>query len=130
LLPDGSTTAPQFRTGGVAPYVKSTALGELSLNQMTSSILNTAPDATGTQLSSGILYKAFVHASIANQARGGICLISAGPDGIYYSATDGPGSSGDPIDGGGTIQFNVITGANAPAKIMDEFDDVRVFGGA
>jgi hypothetical protein len=115
-----NTPAPQFLGGALLPYVQSASLGELQKDQTVYSILNTAPDAFAT------LSKMLVHPAIAEQAKGGICLISAGPDGIYYSRTDGPGTEGAPIDdivANGTAEYNNI-------KVIDDYDDIRVFGGA
>jgi type II secretory pathway pseudopilin PulG len=126
LLPDGSPTQSQFAAAGLWPYVKSDSLGDLQQNQTTSggnqraSILNTAPDGNAT------LAKFIAHPAIANQAKGGICLISAGPDGVYFSRVDGPGSQGTPID---DIVTNSNNEYNNP-KVVDDYDDVRVFGGA
>jgi hypothetical protein len=116
-----SSPAPQFLFAGILPYVTSTSLGELAQAQAGSggrSILNTAPNANAT------LAKILEHAAIANQARGGLCLISAGPDGVYFSRTDGPGTEAAPVDD------IVSPGPNSNAKVVDSYDDIRVFGGA
>jgi prepilin-type N-terminal cleavage/methylation domain-containing protein len=118
LTPDGGSIAPQFVGDALNPYVRSTQLGELASDQMNRSILNTAPNPNGT------LAKILAHAAIDNQARGGLCLISAGPDGVYFSRTDGPGSEGTPVDD------IVSPGPNSNPKVVDSYDDVRVFGGA
>ncbi len=111
--------APQFLRGGLLMYIQATSLGELAKDQSTTSILNTAPDVNAT------LSRMLVHASIDNQAKGGMCLISAGPDGVYYSRFDGPGTNSAPVDDivtNGTAEFNNI-------KVVNDYDDVRVFGG-
>src|SRR5262245_31946091 len=59
--------------------------------------------------------------------RGAFMLWSAGADGVYFSSADGPGSEGQPIDQGGPYNVDNVV-ANGP-KVIDEFDDVRVFGG-
>lgn len=120
VAPANNTPAPQFLPGGLAPYVSSTALGELAKDQVTLSILNTSPDSNLT------LAKMLVHPALADQAKGGICLISAGADGVYFSRLDGPGSQGAPID-------DIVTNPapeNNNIKVVDDYDDVRVFGGA
>jgi hypothetical protein len=55
-------------------------------------------------------------------ARGAFALISAGPDGIYFSAIDGPGGPSAPIT-------DLTTIINVGPRVLDEFDDVRVYGG-
>ncbi|HVP73854.1 MAG TPA: prepilin-type N-terminal cleavage/methylation domain-containing protein [Phycisphaerales bacterium] len=119
VAPANNAPAPQFLRGGLLMYIQATSLGELAKDQSTTSILSTAPDTDAT------LAKMLMHAAIDNQAKGGMCLISAGPDGVYYSRFDGPGSNSTPIDDivtNGTPEFNNI-------KVVDDYDDVRVFGG-
>ncbi len=116
-----NSPAPQFLFAGVLPYVSSTSLGELAQAQAGAggrSILNTAPDPNAT------LAKILEHAAITNQARGGLCLISAGPDGVYFSRTDGPGTESTPVDD------IVSAGPNSNPNVLDSYDDVRVYGGA
>ena len=112
-----ASPAPQFLFAGTRPYLMSDELGELSQNQG-SSILRSAPNPNAT------LAKLLVHPAIANQARGGLCLISAGQDGIFFSRTDGPGSQSTPVDD------IVSAGPNSNPNVVDSYDDVRVFGGA
>lgn len=130
LVADANNTpAPQFLRAGVLPYIESNSLGELGKNQTNSngnqatSILNSATDRNAT------LGKILEHPAIAGQARGGFCLISAGPDGIFYSRVDGPGSEAVGVDD--------ITSPPLPAndpkanpKVIDDYDDIRMFGGA
>ena len=103
-------------------YVLSNSLGELAKDQTTLSILNTATDADAT------LAKVLVHAAIDNQAKGGMCLISAGPDGVYFSRFDGPGSNATPVDDI-TVPPLPAGDPNSNVKVVDDYDDVRVFGG-
>lgn len=110
--------APQFLRGGIVPYIQSTSLGELAKDQTALSILMTAPDVQST------LGRTLAHASIDNQARGTLCLISAGPDGVFFSRIDGPGNETTPVD-------DIISaGPNSNIKVVDDYDDIRVFGGA
>ncbi len=118
--PANVSPAPQFLRGGLLPYIQSTALGELQKDQVVNSILNTSPNTDAT------LARLLTHPAIDNQAKGGICLISAGPDGIYFSRIDGPGSNAAPID-------DIVTNPNAEynnIKVVDDYDDIRIFGGA
>ncbi len=117
---------PQFYTQGMMPYTRSTALGEFGKDQDTLSILNTAddPDATFAQI--------LRHPSLGNfgtdifaqagTAQGAYILISAGPDGIYFSEQDGPGTPANPID-------DIVTGDYDNPAIVKEYDDIRIFGG-
>ncbi len=59
-------------------------------------------------------------------ARGAYALISAGPDGIFFSTQDGVGSPNEPI-GTGDLAWPAFLERGAQA--FDEFDDLRVFGG-
>ena len=54
--------------------------------------------------------------------RGEYILISAGPDGIFFSNTDGPGSPGSPSS-------NILTGNNGTPTVVNEYDDIIVAGG-
>ena len=54
---------------------------------------------------------------------GSFMLISAGPDGVYYSASDGPGTQSNPV-----IDLTSKAETNIPT-IIKEYDDVRLFGG-
>jgi hypothetical protein len=57
-------------------------------------------------------------------ARGEFVLISAGPDGIFFSAGDGPGSAAT-----GMQVTDLSQPPNNHAKVVEEFDDVLHFGG-
>jgi hypothetical protein len=59
-------------------------------------------------------------------ARGSIVLISAGPDGIYFAATDGPGSTETPIGGN---DYPVEDFIGAGTGVLEKFDDVVYCGG-
>lgn len=65
---------------------------------------------------------------IGGVAKGSIFLLSAGPDGIYYSAADGPGTIGKPIGSGGYIYDDFLADCRDP-KLIDTFDDIRIHGG-
>jgi len=111
---------PQFLYETLNPYIKSSGLGEMGRSQVTFSILNTAPDDFAT------LARFLVHPTLDNTARGAFCLVSAGPDGVYFSRENGAGSQSAPID-------NIVDNPTNPdlnnIRIVDEYDDVRIFGG-
>jgi prepilin-type N-terminal cleavage/methylation domain-containing protein len=131
---------PQFEIrgaalgGGVDDYLGSTALGESSRNQVygggnpSGSIL-TAPtaDKNFAQILRHPGVSPSVFSSINNvyqgTPKGSFVLISAGADGVFFSAADGPGSGGAPIASGDLL------GVTADAKAIEEFDDIVVFGG-
>ncbi len=123
-----SGVQPQFYTKGMLPYTSATNLGELGRDQKVLSILNTAtnPNATFAQI--------LRHPSLGNfgteayaqagTAQGAYILISAGPDGVYFSRKDGPGTPEMPVD-------DIVEG-NADYQnpaIVKEYDDIRIFGG-
>jgi prepilin-type N-terminal cleavage/methylation domain-containing protein len=115
-----NTPAPQFLRGGVMPYLSSTSLGELAKDQNGVSTLLTAPDVNAT------LGRMLWQGAITDQSKGALCVISAGPDGVYFSRVDGPGTESAPID-------DIVTNGQPEVnnvKVVDDYDDVRVFGGA
>ena len=66
-------------------------------------------------------------------ARGAYVLLSAGPDGIFFSRGDGPGTPAD-TDGDGAPNWvdDIVTNTNPDynrPKVVEEYDDIRVFGG-
>jgi type II secretory pathway pseudopilin PulG len=120
-------SSARFTQAGILPYVQSTALGELTIDQTNGtngSILNLAadPNATLAQLLRAPAFGA-ADAPQAGTPRGAVALFSAGADGIYFSVTDGPGTSGDPV-----IDIVTDPATNDP-KALDEYDDIRVFTG-
>jgi hypothetical protein len=58
---------------------------------------------------------------LAGSSRGAIVLISAGADGIYFSAGDGPGSPSTPEPD--VVQYH------ANPQVIKDFDDIILFGG-
>ena len=105
---------PQFHVAPLNAYTMSQGLGRLGGNQLELSILNTAPDPDGT------LARILGHPALPGQARGAFMLLSAGPDGVFFSREDGPGSPGNPID-------DILT--DYGPSVIDEYDDVLIFGG-
>ena len=115
---------PQFLTTSMRPYTRSTALGEMGRDQLTFSILNTTdadPNATFGQI---LRHPAFGAPDdpLTGTARGAYVLISAGPDGIYFSKQDGPGTPSAPVG-------NIVDQDFGHPKVVDEYDDIRRFGG-
>ena len=108
------------------PYVTSTALGELGRDQSFSilSRLSADPNAAFGQI---IRHPAFGQPNQpwSGTARGAYVLISAGPDGIYFSQFDGPGTSTALVD---DIVTNSNPDFNTPT-VVKEYDDIRRFGG-
>ena len=120
---------PQFYTKGMLPYTTSTKLGEFGKDQLALSILNTAP---GQLLQDATFAQILRHPSLGNfgtedyaqagTAQGAYILISAGPDGIYFSEQDGPGTTVLPVN-------DIVIGQYDNPAIVKEYDDIRIFGG-
>lgn len=149
LVQDSAAGAPvpQFLLAGVDAYLHRSMnsgaedavggpgeLGEHQVfvlgNNRDGSILAIGSDDEKAQTMALILaHPAFYKTSepLYGQSRGAFLLLSAGPDGIYFSATDGPGSDADPIDTNGSNTLNSLL--QLGPKVTEEFDDVRVFGG-
>ena len=128
---------PQFDLAGLTSYVNSKGIGEQVVDQSAKSILaypGGTWDDTDQQrkvmsvvLNNQSFYKGAPAgtAPYYGKARGAVMLLSAGPDGVYLSSTDGPGSNSNPLDGG-AIDSDII--AIGP-RVLEEFDDIRVYGG-
>lgn len=115
----------QFDFRSIEPYVDSKRLGKFGGNQRVKSILSSDVDPTNRALN---IEKILEHPAIPGQTRGGFMLLSAGADGIYFSAEDGPGSPTNPIkDVGRRIGLPPPDGL--PPSIFSEYDDVLIFGG-
>jgi type II secretory pathway pseudopilin PulG len=127
--------APQFNTVGADPYLDSTKLGELEQNQAggnAMSILHLGNDEMEANTWSLLLaHPAFYRANsvLYGQSKGAFVLMSAGPDGIYFSAVDGPGSDAVPIDDTNINALLFQPGPRILEEKTDGFDDIRIFGG-
>jgi len=123
---------PQFYLKSMWPYTKATELGKVGQDQTdseTGSILNTAqfPEATFAQILRHPSLGSFgtVAEAQAGTAQGAYILFSAGPDGIYFSRADGPGTAQLAVD---DIVNELAPDYSNPA-IVKEYDDIRIFGG-
>lgn len=131
----GASNIAQFSRAGIEPYLNSTRLGEFGKDQVYVSGTNTAgsmltwgnPVQQAANLAQLLRNPVYGEANLpqTGTARAAYALFSAGPDGIYFSATDGPGTSASPVT---NIVNGTEPGSNTP-RIADEYDDVRVFGG-
>ncbi len=122
---DGSTN-PQFMLGATKPYINSGGLGELDRSQTNpnkGSILRLAADPSAT-LAQIIRHPSFGEPDdpLTGTARGAYVLISAGKDGVYFSIADGPGTPGATVE-------DIVTGPFGNPQVVEEYDDIRVFGG-
>ncbi len=132
LAGGNSTDFAQFLIGGLRPYITSTSLGELGQNQVYDAgnnpqggILTIGDDVQqALTLAQIIRHSAFGEAGdpLNGTARGAFVLLSAGADGIFFSAIDGPGSRTAPVE-------NIVSGQYSNPSIVDEYDDLRIFGG-
>ncbi len=133
VLAGEAGASPQYGLSPLLPYVLSTSLGELGKDQLDEtrgSLFAIDPAKRSEMLAQAIRSPAF---GLADEplgaeaaARGRFVLFSAGPDGIYFSKADGPGSPQEPIDGGDLTTEEFL---DLGPQIFDEFDDIRVFGG-
>lgn len=121
----GAPGVAQFAVGPIQPYIANVIeLGELGRSQETS-ILVTAPDVPQT-LAQIIRQPAFGKGNepLNGTARGRYAIISAGPDGVFFSRFDGIGTQAAPKD-------DIVSQASNAAgpTAVQEYDDIRVFGG-
>jgi len=119
--PVAGNPLPQFARGPLNPYLSSVALGESGKTQA-ASILNQGNNAAqDNNLAQLIRHPAFgaPDQPLAGTAKGQFIVFSAGKDGIFYSQFDGPGSPASPV------AAIAVTGP----KVVDEYDDLRRFGG-
>lgn len=124
----------QFDPSPLMGYVASGSLGRLGKSQVFNAGGNTEgsilTDANGGGI--GLTNLAYVigHPSIVGQARGSFVVMSAGPDGIYFSATDGPGPTN--TANGYIEDLDTLAASTGvlPPQIIDEYDDLITFGGS
>lgn len=122
----GDNEVAQFDPTGLLSYVVSPELGRLGRDQEFSggnpqgSVL-TGLDST-TQEARDNLARIIRNPAFDDQARGTFVLFSAGPDGYFFSASDGPGTQSDPITN--------LLADDLPTDIVAEYDDLLTFGGS
>ncbi len=132
---DDEDSNPQFMFGTMKPYFYSGRLGELGQSQANpdkGSILRLAADDEKSRIFAQIIrHPSFGVSddSLNGTARGAYVLISAGKDGVYFSVADGPGTPQSPIFGSGPDSLNFDEFMELGPKVIDEFDDLRLFGG-
>ncbi|MFK7959318.1 MAG: prepilin-type N-terminal cleavage/methylation domain-containing protein [Phycisphaerales bacterium] len=128
-------TISQFDPSPLMGYMGSTSLGRLGKSQVFNAGGNTEGSiltdaAGGNMIALDNLAYLIGHPSIAGQARGSFVVISAGPDGIFFSASDGPGPT-DSTNGYIVELDTLTTGAGVlPPQVIEEYDDLVTFGGA
>jgi type II secretory pathway pseudopilin PulG len=133
LVSDDPADRPQFLFAGLKQYIAAGAIGELGFSQTNTngeieySILNAANPPTPSETLAQIIRNPAVGEPmdpLSSAARGGFVLISAGADGIYFSVTDGPGTRDMPV-------INIVDDADTGnPKVVEGYDDIRVFGGS
>lgn len=114
-----------FAWQGINPYLNSNALGEFGLTQADSILRSAAANNRNATLAQIIRSVSYGKPELPQQGapRGAIVAISAGRDGVFFSKFDGRGSPGSP-------QVDIVSTANPTGPfIVNEYDDVRVFGG-
>ena len=124
----------QFEFRSQNKLIKADQLGDLGTSQDLS-LLNRARTTEGsggldsqTRTFAQILRNPALGAAeqpMTGTARGDYILISAGPDGVFFQTTDGPGSAGNPIN-------NIVDNNNtqyATPIVVSEYDDLIVAGG-
>lgn len=124
--PSESMADCMFAFQPILPYINSVELGNLAQSQIANSVLRVATpanqSATLAQMIRNVSYGA-ANTPLAGAPRGAWVLISAGRDGIFVSRTDGLGSPSVPV-------VDLIgTGNPKGPYALNEYDDVRVFGG-
>ncbi len=138
LFDDGSGLLPQFYAKPAKPYTRSGFLGEMRRPQrgmsgslqFLGSMLNASNDETiQNKCFAQIIRHAGMGASgdaFNGSARGAYALISAGSDGVFFAVDDGPGTPDSRIGDGLAFDEFFELGPG----VIDEFNDVRVFGGS
>jgi prepilin-type N-terminal cleavage/methylation domain-containing protein len=118
-------TVAQFDPIGLIPYVASSELGRQGKNQVLTggnSAGSVLTGLDGDDIARNNLARVIRNPAFADQARGTFVLFSAGPDGIYFSAEDGPGTVTDPVVD--------LLADDLPTDIAVEYDDLLTFGGS
>jgi type II secretory pathway pseudopilin PulG len=123
----GQNLSPvQFSRESQARVLTAQSLGDFGKNQLQNSILNRAPQDLRDSTFAQILRTPAIGAASQPQSgapRGEFILISPGPDGIFFSIGDGPGTPGSPVT-------NIVNSpANGTPTVVSEYDDIIVASG-
>jgi prepilin-type N-terminal cleavage/methylation domain-containing protein len=123
-LPADSMADCIFAYQPLQPYLVSSGLGELGQDQANSVLRAATLAQQNATLAQIIRNPAYGQASqpLTSSPRGAIVILSAGKDGIFFGRNDGPGSQTSPV-------VNIVTLPAGPYAV-NEYDDIRVFGGA
>lgn len=123
--PGQSANAPrtQFYINGIYPYLNSNQLGDLGKTQA-ESIIRTNTTQRNATLAQIIRHPAMGNATapLTGSPKGQFVLISPGPDGVFFSRFDGPGTPTAAVD-------NIVTGTHGRPQVVEQYDDLMVFGG-
>ena len=129
MVAGGQTSEPitdcMFAFQGIKPYLNSNALGDLGASQADSILRSATAANISPTLAQIIRNVAYGKPETPQQgaARGAVVAISAGRDGVFFSKFDGRGQPG-------AAQTDIVSTANPTGPyIVQEYDDVRVFGG-
>ncbi len=128
LTPTGDFGPGQFDPTGLLPYLAAERIGELAELQqydasgnVRGSVLTGLDDDVQARDNLALLIR---NPAFDDQARGTFVLMSAGPDGIWFSAADGPGTVSSPV-------FELTDeDLDLPPDIAGEYDDLLSFGGS
>lgn len=117
-------TTSQFSLAAQARVLNAESLGDFGQDQTRYSILKRAGDKESTYAQ--ILRTPAIGAAKQPQSgapRGEYVLVSPGPDGIFFSIGDGPGTAGSPVTNiVDSVQYGTPT-------VVNEYDDIIVAGG-
>ena len=129
-LVGANTLSSQFSYDAQGRVLAAESLGDFSQNQRQFSILNRATGTSDPKLDTFAQVLRTPAIGFATQPqsgapRGEYILISAGPDGVFFSTADGPGSPGAQV-------LDIISGTSndyGTPTVVDEYDDIIVAGG-
>lgn len=124
----GASDTAQFDPTGLLPYVTADRIGRLAKLQEYSASGNVEGSVlTGLEdepEARDNLARLIRNPAFDDQARGTFVLMSAGPDGIYFSAADGPGTRTEPV-----VDL-LDEDLDLPDDVAGEYDDLLTFGGS
>ena len=122
----GGSSAPrtQFVLDPILPYLNSDSLGELGKPQGDSIIRLANGNNRSRTVAQIIRHPGLGNPTLPENgtAKGQVVVISAGKDGVYFSRYDGPGSPAAPVT-------NILNGTYGKPQVVEQYDDIIVFGG-